>query len=188
MNLKEMKFNFILLFVIILLNEMKMPKEYKLKSLNLNNEIIITINGTQRQQILSGNQNIIPSEIIVNNQYKTTISYNKYINNLVDEINNITIKWNEPLSNCESLFWGLKNILSIDLSNFDSSKLITMNRMFFDCFNLISLDLSKLNTSSVIDMNYMFSGCRSLESLDLSKLDTSSVKSMNSMFDNCDKL
>ena len=49
MSLKNMEINIRLLFVIIILNEMGISKEYKLKSLNLNNEIIITINGSGTQ-------------------------------------------------------------------------------------------------------------------------------------------
>ena len=47
--------------------------------------------------------------------------------------------------------------------------------MFIRCYNLISLNLSSFNTSEVMNMDSMFNDCRSLISLDLSSFDTSRV-------------
>ena len=182
MYLKFIELYNIIIFVIIILNEIKITKEYNLVLLNLKNEITIRINGTGTQKILSDYyENNIPSEIIVNNIHIEDNTY-KYIDNLVDEINNITMIWNEPLFNSSSMFKRLKNIISIDLSNFDSSKVLSMKNMFADCSSLKSLGLSKLDTSSVTDMSYMFSDCSLLQSLDLSNLNTSLVKDMSKMF------
>ena len=60
--------------------------------------------------------------------------------------------------------------------------------MFSGCSNLISLNLSNFNTSSVTSMNYMFSGCSNLISLNLSNFNTSSVTSMSNMFYGCNNL
>lgn len=62
-------------------------------------------------------------------------------------------------------------------------------RFLFSYFTgLTSLDLSSWNTSKVIKMEDMFSGCSSLESLDLSMFDVSNVKSIFSMFHKCSSL
>ena len=188
MYLKNIEFNIRLLFAIIILNEMKISKEYKIKSLNLNNEIIITIKGNGTQQILSEYQNNKPSEIIVNNQYKKNIINKYYIEDLIGEINTITIKWNETLSDFSSMFRSLKNILSIDLSNFDASIVTNMESMFDSCSSLKSLNLNNLKTSSVQSMYRLFYDCGSLISLDLGNLDTSSVTTMEGMFYNCSSL
>ena len=50
---------------------------------------------------------------------------------------------------------------------------------------IIKLDLSDWNTSNVTDMSYMFYSCESLEELNISTWDTSSVTNMRSMFDEC---
>ncbi|MDE6663660.1 MAG: BspA family leucine-rich repeat surface protein [Lachnospiraceae bacterium] len=60
--------------------------------------------------------------------------------------------------------------------------------MFFGCKNLKSVDLSGLDTSNVVNMSYMFAGCSSLESLDVSGFDTSNVQFMNAMFALCSSL
>ena len=80
------------------------------------------------------------------------------------------------------MFYDLRNITSLDLSNFDTSKVTTMNRMLSGMSNLTSLDLSNFDTSKVTTMNRMFSGMSNLTSLDLSNFDTSKVTTMYSMF------
>ena len=76
----------------------------------------------------------------------------------------------------------IKNIVELDLSNFDTSKVTNMQFMFSGMSSLTSLDLSNFDTSQVKYMNYMFSYMSSLTTLDLSNFDTSQVAYMNSMF------
>ena len=82
----------------------------------------------------------------------------------------------------------IKNILEIDLSSFDTSKVTNMGRMFSGMSNLTALDLSNFDTSQVTDMRYMFSGMSNLIALDLSNFDTSMVTNMNAMFAGISKL
>ena len=79
-------------------------------------------------------------------------------------------------------------IEKLDLSSFNTSKVITMGGMFSYCSSLISLDLSSFNTSNVINMNSMFEACYALTSLDLSSFNTSKVTTMVGMFYNCESL
>ena len=46
------------------------------------------------------------------------------------------MKWNNALTDCIRMFYGLLNIIEIDLSNFDLSKVTKMNMMFRNCDNL----------------------------------------------------
>ena len=80
------------------------------------------------------------------------------------------------------LKWDNKDLLEIDVSNFDTSKVTDMSRMFYDLRNITSLNLSNFDTSKVTTMNRMFSGMSNLTSLDLSNFDTSKVTTMGSMF------
>ena len=93
-------------------------------------------------------------------------------------INDVIIKTNSEIT----------NIIEIDLSNFDTSMVTTMERMFYWCYELISVNLSNLNTSSVTSMETMFYCCKSLISLDLSSFNTSIVTSMSFMFYWCKSL
>ena len=80
--------------------------------------------------------------------------------------------------------WG-NPIKSLDVSHFDTSKVINMEGMFQGCGDLTSLDVSHFDTSNVKNMSYMFDGCNSLTSLDLSHFDTSNVTDMSGMFLGC---
>ena len=72
----------------------------------------------------------------------------------------------------------LGNILDIDLSNFDTSKVTDMNSMFQDMSSLTTLNLSNFDTSHVTDMNNMFS----LKDKDMSR-DKLEVIYVNNDFD-----
>ena len=76
----------------------------------------------------------------------------------------------------------IKNILELDLSNFDTSKVMDMGYMFYGMPNLTTLNLSNFDTSKVMDMQCMFCDMRSLTALNLSSFDTSKVTTMRYMF------
>ena len=82
----------------------------------------------------------------------------------------------------------IKNILDIDLSNFDTSKVTNMDGMFYSMSNLTTLNLSNFDTSKVTNMHYMFNGMSNLTTLDLSNFDTSKVTDMSYMFWDINKL
>ena len=76
----------------------------------------------------------------------------------------------------------IKNILELDLSNFDTSQVTNMGYMFYGMSSLTSLNLSNFDTSKVTNMGTMFAGMANLTTLDLSNFDTSQVTNMNYMF------
>ena len=86
------------------------------------------------------------------------------------------------------MFNKCSSLIFLNLSNFKTSLVKTMNSMFSDCSSLISLDISNFNTSQVTNMNSMFKGCSSLSSLDLSNFETTSVTTMCNMFSGCSSL
>ena len=88
-------------------------------------------------------------------------------------------------TNCGYMFAGCTGLTSIDLSNFDTRNVTSMNRMFYSCSRITSLDVSSFNTSNVGTMTYMFTNCVGLTSLDLSNFNTSNVTNMSYMFYNC---
>ena len=82
----------------------------------------------------------------------------------------------------------LENILDIDLTSFDTSKVTDIHDMFCYMVNLTSLNLSSFDTSQVTNMAYMFIGMHNLTNLDLSSFDTSKVAYMGYMFSGVSKL
>ena len=148
-------------------------------------EINITINGNGNQQILSsktvggygsGVFNSFPNLTLVNGIPQSGIE--KYVYNLVNQTNIITMRWNYQLKSCRGMFSYLTNIISIDLSNFDSSQVESFECMFDSCTSLISINLTNMNTSSAKNMVGMFESCPKLETLNLSSFDTSRATSM----------
>jgi surface protein len=103
------------------------------------------------------------------------------------EEGNYTIKivCEQPLSNTSFLFYNCKNLISIDLSNFNTNFVEDMKFMFGNCISLTELDLSNFNTKNVINMGRMFINCSSLNYLDITKFNTKKVKYMYSMFSGC---
>ena len=86
------------------------------------------------------------------------------------------------VTNMDYMFAYLYSLTSLNLSNFDTSKVANMSSMFYNSFGFTSLNLSNFDTSNVTNMNNMFSNMRSLTSLDLSSFNTTNVTDMSSMF------
>ena len=80
------------------------------------------------------------------------------------------------------MFYGMRNLTTLNLSNFDTSKVTDMSYMFSYMSNLITLDLSNFDTSQVTNMEVMFEGMSNLTTLNLSNFDTSKVTNMQNMF------
>ena len=91
------------------------------------------------------------------------------------------------VTDMSTMFYGMSNLTSLNLSNFDTSRVTDMSSMFTFMYNLTTLNLSNFDTSKVTDMHDMFQGLK-LTSLDLSNFDTSNVTYMNTMFANMPNL
>ena len=85
------------------------------------------------------------------------------------------------VTNMDRMFYACRELTSLDVSNFDTSKVASMASMFGNCAGLTSLDVSNFNTSNVVNMRTVFYGCTALTELDLSGWDTSKVTDENSM-------
>ena len=81
------------------------------------------------------------------------------------------------------MFEGSFRLKSLDLSNFRTDKVTTMNGMFRGC-DLTSLDISNFSTQSVTDMDLMFYNTSFLSSYNLPVFDMSNVATAQGMFAN----
>ena len=125
---------------------------------------------------------IPPDEVIINNIKKSYVFYEYEFNN---EINNVTLIWNENINNLHTAFYECSNITHADLSHFQSSNLYHIGGLFQHCSSLTYVNITNFNTENVQYMSFMFRNCYSLISLDLSNFNTALVKDMKYMFDNC---
>ena len=87
-----------------------------------------------------------------------------------------------------SMFSGNNEMTKVNISSFDTSNVTNMSYMFNGCNKLIQLDVSNFNTSQVIAMEYMFNECTNLENIEVNKFDTQQVTSMRYMFCKCWKV
>ena len=184
------KFNKIYIFLIFILFTLLSEEKYSIKY-DFISEITLTIKGKGNQRIIYGdslnchfsNSNNTPDHILINGilqNYRDNIVYN-----LTNDLNNIILQWDHPLSSCNSMFFKLNNIIKADLSKFDTSQLTDIGCMFESCFSLESINLQNFKTSFITNMGWLFYSCRSLKSINLTEFDTSKVSYMNNMFDSC---
>ena len=148
-------------------------------------DIHLVVQGSGLQKILSSDFKISPSEVLVNG-----IKDDSCIKtcSLQGNINNITLRFENQIESTEKMFYGLNNIIQIDLSEFDASNVKSFAYMFYQCSNLEIINFGNINTSSVEDMQYLFYRCSKLISLDLSNFDTSKVTNMLRLIYQCSNL
>ena len=144
-------------------------------------EINLTIIGNGPQQILNEAYDLEPDNVIVNGENRNDC---KKSCELTENINNITLIFNADITTCENMFYGLKNIEKIDLSNFHTEQVTSMKYMFNGCEKLIKIDFGNIETSRVKNMEGLFSSCYALTSIDLSKFDTTNLENTQEMFYN----
>jgi len=80
------------------------------------------------------------------------------------------------------MFYNCKSINSLDLSNFDTSKVTNMTKMFYSCISLSSLNLSNFNTSSFEDISSIFENCKKLEYVNFYPLISNENMNISNMF------
>ena len=155
---------------------------------NKENKILLTlkINKNQLGQKISFikyNELYLNNTILFydNKRYK----YEKYFKPKKEGTYNILIIFNLLIKDCSSLFSNCENIISLDLSSFDTKNVTDMSEMFKNCHNLTNINLSSLDTKMVTNMREMFYGCENLINLDLSSFDTKNVTDMSKMFIFC---
>ena len=119
------------------------------------------------------------------NMFLSGYSEQKIKNILELDLSNFDTSQVTDMSN---MFYGMSNLTTLNLSNFDTSKVINMGSMFYGMSNLTSLNLSSFDTSKVWNMRYMFYNMRNLTTLNLSNFDTSKVTDMGSMFSSMSSL
>ena len=91
-------------------------------------------------------------------------------------------------ANASYMFYDCENLKSLDITDFDTSKVTNMGSMFNSCSSLENLDLSCFNTGNVKNMEAMFLSCSNLKSLDLTSFNTDKVAEMYNIFRGCNNL
>ena len=171
----------ILKIVVANLGKMKDPRY-----LNVYDSVInLVIQGNGTQQFLGNEFDILPTEVIINGVKNNSCTKSCLLER---DINNITLIFQDQIESLERMFKDVNNLIEIDLSNFDTSKVTNMFQMFSNCLKLISVDLSDLNTQNLCNISYMFINCTNLETVNYGNINISSLLYMNHLFYNCSNL
>ena len=150
----------------------------------------VIFQGTGKIQLVNLMSPIIPDRVFMTStSEELNINMNYFINiNSKDKLKefNITMEFSETDIYMNSLFYGLKNIKKVDLSNYNI-KPIDTSFLFSECTNLEEIIFGDFDTSNVKDMYAMFQRSK-IKRLDLSKFVTNNVTNMEYMFDSCQNL
>ena len=123
-----------------------------------------------------------PEKVYLNtdSSYMFSSVYDEQIKNIVEV--DLSSFDTSKVTDMSDMFNSMSNLTSLNLSNFDTSQVTDMSYMFYNVYNLTTINLSNFNTSQVKSMDYMFYGMSDLTSLNLSNFDTSQVTDMSYMF------
>ena len=126
----------------------------------------------------------VETEKVYLNAGSSEMFFSKYgeqkIKNILDlDLSNFDTS---QVTNMSSMFRGMSNLTTLNLSNFDTSQVTNMDSMLASVSNLTTIDLSSFDTSKVTDISAMFYDLSNLITLNLSNFDTSRVTNMQDMF------
>jgi len=96
--------------------------------------------------------------------------------------------FNTSKINKMSNMFSYMNLKNIDLPIFNPTKIETMKDMFAYCNSLKNIKLRFFNTSNIVDMRGMFRYCKNLKNVKFSSSNDINVEKMDDMFDSCENL
>ena len=135
--------NIILLFLYFSVSINCYSKRYLKNKIS---EITLTVAGKGTIKYI---YSINPDEVYVNNELQKYCNISCLLNK---STNTVLLKFNNQITNCNKMFYELKNITKIDLSKFDFSNVNNMAEMFYGCSKLTSIEFGNINTNSVKNM------------------------------------
>ena len=155
----------------------------KIENKDINKEIYFLDNSNNHGNLKELNESNV--KLYINDEeYK----FKKYFKPVKEGIYEIKLKLKIEMEDCSYMFSNCKNLISINLSSFNSQKVKNTFFMFSFCKSLKNIDLSYFNTENVTNMSYMFIDCEKIENIDLKSFNTKSVTNMSYMFTNCKNL
>ena len=177
-----MKTNIIFLIIIF---SIILTKKIKRILNNSESEIHLVIKGEGSQPLMVEFLTYEPSEVWVNGIHRSECSKSCDLSGYKSKV---ILKFEEKITSLSYFFYGLKNIIEVDLSKFHTSLVTKLDLMFNECSNLEIVRFGDANLSNVKSMMSTFFECTKLIYIDLSNFDTLNVERMDNMFNNCESL
>ena len=104
------------------------------------NKLKLTLNVTEANT----NYNYLGPDFFIEFKPKGMDSY--MINYTDTGIKTLELSWENNITSLKFMFSECSNIISIDFTDFDTSKVTNMCGMFVGCTSLTSIDLSNIDT------------------------------------------
>ena len=117
--------------ILIVLNILIAHKK-SIESIYFSSEIKLIIKGTGQKNILNNSFNYVPSEVKIEGELENC----KKICTFKKETNNVVLFYSNSINTCENMFYLLLDIIEIDFSKFDFSKVISTKKMFYRYYHL----------------------------------------------------
>jgi hypothetical protein len=86
------------------------------------------------------------------------------------------------------LFQGCRQLMSVDLSRLDISKVRSISEMFYEATKIQEVIFPKGQNNMYMSTQYMFSYCMNLKRVDMSQCIFKHITNTNSMFSDCEQL
>ena len=97
---------------------------------------------------------------------------------------NITFK--ENLKSMLGMFKGCENLIDVDLTNLNTSRLENINSLFEGCNNLENVNFFNKQLYKIRETENLFNGCENLVEIEnLDKINIPTIRKANNMFKNC---
>ncbi len=100
-------------------------------------------------------------------------------------ITSVVIEPGVVAETCRHMFSEWTNLVSVDLSGLDTSRVTDMTCMFYGCAALQTVNFQGVDASNVTSMSSMFNECSSIKSIDLSGINAARVTNIHTLFNNC---
>ena len=161
----------------------------KLRKLQIDSKYVIVakVKGNKGESV-KFIQYIIPDDVYINDSLNSKGAINSII---LDEDGPITITmvWNSSRPTfLYGIFGYCANLISVDLSNFNTDGVTTFSHMFMGCYSLEYVNFENVNMSSATEIDGLFQNCSSLKRVDLSNIDASQVTHIGLAFGGCPNL
>ena len=153
------------------------------------NLIIISIKFISNNKYSILNKRKLEENIILSSEITVTLDINGvYINsNYIPqpyieygESNTVIMKWNKTIVDCSYMFYNT-SIIMVNLSNFDTSEVTSMEYMFMNSY-LNNFTLKNNNFSKLKSMKGIFNNCNLLKNITFENLDFIELTSLNEIF------
>ena len=100
----------------------------------------------------------------------------------------VEIKFKKHLNNLENFFLNNKELISVNMSNFEMKEVTSMKSTFRGCSNLQEVNFEGNNAQNLKNLDNTFENCTKLKNVNLSINNMSNIEEASNTFSGCENL